>query len=193
MSYEWQAQNINGGFMRPTGTTYEMRIPNLETLNDCIRGLNKHIRNAHGDKKKRLKMIKEEIEFLKNNLWKLFLATCLENMKHRYYICLNDLPALTLCKSKDFWNPWWMFGVSAQTFLLRVSHLTTVQRYTMTGKIAKLWFSRIIGSGQLADKPAGKKFFLRGTFFFPFPFTLFPQVVPVSFSLSFWNYGNTSQ
>lgn len=68
MSYEWQAQSINGGFMRPTRTTYEMRIPNLETLNDCIRGLNKHIRNAHGDKKKRLKMIKEEIEFLKNNL-----------------------------------------------------------------------------------------------------------------------------
>jgi len=68
MSYEWQTQQINGGFMRPTGTTYSMRIPDADTLNLCIKGLNRHIRNAHGDKKKKLKVIKEEIEFLKNNL-----------------------------------------------------------------------------------------------------------------------------
>ena len=68
MSVEWETWKINGGFMRPSGKTFEMRLVDMETLQKCRTGLNKHIRSASGDKRRKLKMIKEEIEFLINNL-----------------------------------------------------------------------------------------------------------------------------
>jgi hypothetical protein len=65
---QWETWKINGGFIRPSVAEFTPIIIDMDTLRKCRAGLKKRITKAKGDKKVRLTLIKEEIDFLIDNL-----------------------------------------------------------------------------------------------------------------------------
>lgn len=60
---------IKKPFLKPSGDTPDVSLIKKSTLRACVRGLSKRIVNAKTiDERSRLKMIREEIKFLINNL-----------------------------------------------------------------------------------------------------------------------------